>query len=1206
MSGPFAVSAEPQGDPGKPIKNPIETAKTLAKNLGLGQAIGSRKVPKKVQGFFNQRAKYIAAGAKFASDPATLYHETGHALADKLSMTGTDEMVAKLPQFFHDAYSPEELPGEAFAEFSWRYMTSEADARAFSGDSFYDAFELNLRQNKLYDAVNEARMELQSYLGSSMEARVQALIKDRSYKPKTGLRDTFRGMIAQVFDNTRAAAEVDTYVRQIAGNDYQAGESVRNQMLLRNTADRRAFSILTEGLTDASWVRTGQSLKERWEAVGFTGDKFDTLTSYMTILHSLDRDAQGKPVVDGALFPKAQREAYIKNIQEQHPEVAAAEKAFQEFRHEFLQRFLVDTGYISQSFLDKLEKIYPHYVPTYRVKNLSFGSITNGQGEYQIRAAKGSTEELYNPIDSFVMMANTIVKQVSNNNAALAFHNAYWKYDGLGIFAHAVPSDVAVQKVDTTGLQEKIQKMMEDANADTDFISQIVDAIGEQQVQITNARKVDGPGILSVQLPTGQRVFYEFQDQELFKAFAQMSDQGRDDVLLRFTDQLGKLTRGMAMLTTGSNPLFMTRNAVRDFQKSVNYGSWASNYLTGSAKWIKAFYEVWKNKGEYADYVALGGGGFNRFNPQTRIGNEQYRAELAKGYNTSNAGRTAKYTGQKIWNAVTLARLNEIVEQTSRYAEYRFGQQDKSTAAGKQQAFINAQEATVDFTRTGRGARGLKNLIPFFNAAAQGAYQQGRMLTDPNERSRLPVRFTKTVINVGIAAALSALLRAKFTRPEEQEEFALLSDELRAKYMFIPNFAPAIFGEAPYIRIPLAQDGLSSAVYAAVTNAIEKGEGDDFAIGVSAIASNILELVNPFSGTILDPMIATMTNKNWYGSNIVPRYLQEGYPQNPELQYTESTPDVFTEAASVLNKTGLANVSPMMLEYITGQYGGFLGQIMIPAATKNESSGDTIGLSGAIAQARKQFTSDPLKSNDVISALYDAEGDLKGITKAVDDGKPLDVLRYGLTDAEKQQAYKDAYALTHAGGAIYVAKQKISEGYAAIAEIDSNTTLTAKQKYQLTSEIRRDMLNNALDAQEQVGTFREKYVSGKDLTSIFTHNPTVKMPTAYEEMDPAFRNAQYQPLIEEVWSATGKEGAVPHYNLNFERTVNGQTQQFELTGEDAETYQSAYRRSYEQYLRKNTRYWDTLSIDDKLKMLQNAHNSGHNAGKEAFYKTLGR
>ena len=70
-------------------------------------------------------------------------------------------------------------------------------------------------------------------------------------------------------------------------------------------------------------------------------------------------------------------------------------------------------------------------------------------------------------------------------------------------------------------------------------------------------------------------------------------------------------------------------------------------------------------------------------------------------------GNAVKWAGQKVWDTVTLSRLNEVIEQTSRFAEYRYGKHDKSTPEGKMEAFLAAQDVTVDFARMGNSGTGL-------------------------------------------------------------------------------------------------------------------------------------------------------------------------------------------------------------------------------------------------------------------------------------------------------------------------------------------------------------------------------------------------------------------------------------------------------------------------------------------------------------------
>ncbi len=505
------------------------------------------------------------------------------------------------------------------------------------------------------------------------------------------------------------------------------------------------------------------------------------------------------------------------------------------------------------------------------------------------------------------------------------------------------------------------------------------------------------------------------------------------------------------------------------------------------------------------------------------------------------------------------------------------------------EAFLAAQEATVDFARRGNGAfvSQLKQIIPFFGASVQGVYRTGRMLTEA-ERGRFPARFAKTVINTGLASALCVGLLKKFLDDDEKEAYELMSDDLKSQHFYLPNFAPSVFGEQPLIRIPLAQDPLTYFVNGAVTNALWGGTTDDgFAIDMGAVAETILDNLNPIGSTIFDPLISVATNKNWYGSRIVPARMEDWEASD---QYSDDTPDVFRQLGRAFN------TSPMMLQYLAEQYTGFIGKLAIPMLSK-DFSGANGGISAAITTARKTFTTDPWKSTDVINDFYSGYNLLNTFRKAAANERPANMLRRGLSAEEGTAAYEEATALLSKGGAVYDAKKAISDGYAAIEKIEADLELTDEQKYQLTTAERQKMIDTALDAQEAIGAFNEKYVNGRNIvTDALIEGITVHIPTAYEKLDDTFRNDSgkaYMTQASEVWEKTGNDSALPHPNRSF--TTNGKT----VTVKDAywRQYCEDYKAAYQDYL-ADVYNWDELSDEDKLETLKKAHTKAHNQAKK--------
>lgn len=608
-------------------------------------------------------------------------------------------------------------------------------------------------------------------------------------------------------------------------------------------------------------------------------------------------------------------------------------------------------------------------------------------------------------------------------------------------------------------------------------------------------------------------------------------------------------------------------------------------------KWLRAAYDVWTENGEYAEYKALGGGGWARIDAGRKRGADEYRNALFKGYDTRNMKEDVKTAGKLAWKLVTFERFNEIIEQTSRYAEYKYGQHDKSTPDGRMKAFLASQDATVDFYRSGNSstAQAVHAVMPFSSASMQGVYRIMRMFTDERERSRLPARFVKTVVNTALISALCAGLLRRDLDDDEQEEFTWLSDDLKAQNFFIPNFVPEVFGNAPLLRIPIEQDPLACAVHGLVTNAI--WGGDEAVIDIASIADSIIDNMNPIQSTIFQPVIDAYANRTWYGSRIVPTRMN-GW--DTTTQYTEETPGLFRIAGRVIGQ------SPLKLQYLAEQYTGFVGQMGIPAISYKED-GKMGGISAAINAARRSLTSDPLVSNDVINSFYDGSSMLDSVVKAVKNNRPLNMLRANLTDEEAAQAYQAAYDLTHSGGVVHDVKQAISEAYAEIDTINSNTTLSDDQRYELTSAVRRRMIEETLVAQGAIGSFMERYVTGKTLVSRIFEGVYTSEPTAYDLMPQTFADDIDQPYMQQakaVYEATGKSSALPHPNQSF--TVNGTT--YSVDEADWDNFTLQYKMAYQKVLVGNSKGWDHLTDEERLDILGKAHTAGSNAAKKWYTK----
>lgn len=1061
--------------------NIVKTVKKLAQDIGVGSTLGARNMSEAQggHGLYRDAMRYMATDAVSAGRVDINMHEIGHAISERTGITGTPEMVAALKAenaSWEQSYTDAEMAGEAMAEFTWRYMVSDEAAKEFAGEGFFAQFEQAVADAGMEKPIAKAKTDIRNYLNASFSERVRAMVVDRSdIKSNEKLDEAF---LYALVDSTAPAEKANKIIRDATGEKVVAFEdNLRESALLRNTADKRAYAQLTESLTDVRGTRIGDSLKERIKESGLKGKDLQEWLNWMLVKHSLDRDKQGKPVLDNNTYPRAERLAYIQQTERAHPEFAKAQKAFQSFRHDFMQAWMVDTGYLKAWQLEQFEAMYPSYVPTNRVKdNAPVGRSRSGGGKsYTIRGAKGSTEQIVSPFDSFCEMTQKIVRMNMENQTNLLFDRLYKEYEGFGVLGRPIEQTSGTfSDEQTLTRMESARESLQKGNVSEDVITDILLDIDADRAKFVGTANENN--VITVQHPDGSKTYYTITDPLFYKMMTNATDNGKS-----ILNVVGKFTHAMSALTTGSNPVFAARNFLRDFQNSVNYGTWATSYADGLYKWVKAVHEILTDKDAYKDYVALGGGGWTRVSTGDAKSSKQLRGAVfdngkwKDNYETQTLGGKGKWAGKKLWEFATLAYPNEVIEQASRFAEYRYGKHDLTTDTGRAEAFRAAQDVTVDFSRRGASgiARNISDFVPFFNASLQGTYRTARQGTK-QESGQAAKRFVKTLLNTGalVALANAALLGMN---DDDKEAFMYMSDDLKSKHIFIPNFAPGVFGDAPLIRIPVEQDPVAYAVNSLMTNVMWKGEGDEWAIDFTASMATIADGLYPISGTIADPILSMQTNKNWYGSRIVPSYMENW---DPSTQYTEDTAGLFVGVGRFIGK------SPMMLQYVAQQYTGYLGQVVIPAMSDMDASNPATALfSSTVAYARKQLTSNPLVSNDVVSRVNDNTKFLNTVVKAGENGKEFNMLRGDLTPRQAQKAYDVAYDLTHSGGVLYEAKQAISEGYEQIDAINGRDDLTDEQKYELTNSIRMKMCRLALKANEVYAKYEELYVTGESLRS---------------------------------------------------------------------------------------------------------------------------
>ena len=1206
-----------------PVISPIETARTLASDLGVGAALGTRKmdiskrgsVPKEVLGYYEQRAKYMAVREGEASSYGVTMHEAGHAIADKTGLTGTQEMIQNLDPSFAKSYSAEALPGEAFAEFTSLYMQDSARAEAFAGRDYVQQFEAALRNAGIEKAVHNARDRIQAYVTATTLDRVKAGIIDQADTVKKGsLAEREAEYVTNVFDWTRPFEDVDKAVYKATGKY----GNLRKTAKRRNFTERVASNLFTNALTDADGSIIGDAFNKAFEKID--AKNADDFISYGLMKHALDRDVQNKQVFANDITT-AQMQQEIARLDAVHPEYAEAWNNFHDLWRKFTQAWLVDTGRMPQADMDAMNAMYPNYLPTVRYLGNEAG-YKNGRGTFTLKSAKGSDLQVINPLDSIANYVNRIVDTVYKNNAALEWHKAYQSTEGLGQFAREITSDMARESVNTENVQEQVRQILEDNNTDGDVLADVLNAIGPEAVAWRDTGTSREGNVLAVQLEDGTKAYYQFTREGKLLYNALTGDGKATSAQIKNALRpLARLTGFMSKMATTYAPTFAASNPIKDIQSSVNYGSWAATYGDGIAKWIKAFREVWKETDRYKEYLAQGGGGWNAVSTGTRASTDEYRAKLFKDYWKRDTKSKIGHIGEKAIEILTLDRLNEVIENASRYAEYRFGKHDLSTAEGRMEAFQAAQEVTTDFAGGGAGKAvvAARSLVPFLNPNLQGVYRAGREFTG-RERGRLATRMGKRLVNTAMASAIAAVLRNALGDDEDKKRFALISDEIKMGHLILPNWFNKN-SDRRFIRIPISQDPFDQAMHMFVSSAIEQYDGTDditteLLAGASAIVSNVTlgasdllledgdlksRLNGIISGTVLGPFWGIFTNQNYYGGQIVSDRLSE---LSAPLQYDDTTPEAFKWLGKI------TKASPKQLEYIFNQYGGYGGQLLVNT-TSDLLTGDFKPIDIAkslLTSFHKRFTIDSAYTNDVSSAYSASRAFITELTNNIKKTNTDGGLLLGsLTEEERKQAYAEVTKMTSKGGLIYDTNKEISDLWGQVNEAKNNTDMTDAERNRQLLSLRDQIVDKQMYVNDQLMEFYGKYVTGKNLFEGMIGDIHEVTPyTAFEKLSSTFADdydngADYMMKSHAVWEATGKDAAIPHPNTSFsEKGV-----EYVISDDDWPEWETAYRDTYQWYIDRNSMNWDNMKDEERLELLKKAHSKAHDAAKKQYMQKHG-
>ena len=572
-----------------------------------------------------------------------------------------------------------------------------------------------------------------------------------------------------------------------------------------------------------------------------------------------------------------------------------------------LNQYRVDTGLIDQATFDYLQKLYPHYVPTYRADTKTGIAAIKGKNNVavnqSIKGAKGSTKDLLNPI---VIMARQTMETV---RAGRVNQIADALYEGA--------------KGDKTYIAEVSKKRVKRSEAvDIDPME-----LRPKNNQVTFFKN-------------GERITLQVSS-EIFAGFdAFTPDATPNNPLKRAAAWVMDTFK---KLVTAWNPAFLVRNAVRDIQDAginTKYG----------VEFAKAYKDIVageiKNDGEYWRlFKAMGGVRESYFDFDKGFQKQQTQRGFGAVKKDANAGKIKKGIEGVESIMQRMENLNNLIETLPRFAEFIASIKAGNTA---EQAMLDAADVTTNFSRAGTVTKvANKYFIPFLNPAVQGASKAVRNITDAakaGDTKKVITAFMKLAAKATIIGLIPMLINGLMYDDDEDYEDLRETDKEN-------NFLIKIDGK--FWKIPRGR--MASVIGGLLNRAVFADEFD--LKGYLGNISTQMSPVDSASRSIVSPFVDVRNNVTWYGSAIEGKQF-ENLP--PDKRYDESTSTIAIALAKFINKFG-AETSPKKIHYLLDQYSGVVGDFVLPATTKKAEKDFLSG----------NFTLDPVSSNNLSDKFYD-------------------------------------------------------------------------------------------------------------------------------------------------------------------------------------------------------------------------------------------
>ena len=918
-------------------------------NLSLTRAKGEfKKLPKAVR-------------LRIANDLPTATHELGHLLDDEYDFTSSaniDEIIEfaqrKSPTLMKQ-YKKNEVPDEAVAEFV-REFVKDPQSTIKEVPKFSKEF-IETLSPKDAQALKTLSEYSQQYYNSDFMDKVDAAMtsnKEMKKKNKPTASEISKEIYTKLVDSFAPIKEATDYVKEVKGTLSGKKDAYILAINSKNV-DATMSTIFKEGMVDPNGNLTGG--KGLIDCIKDISHKdIDLFDKYLVLKHSLEwiepqEGAKLKRVFSDDTLQDGKRiKREIANLENNHPEFKEASENLYKFQQDMLKYWVVSMGGMDAITYNKLQKMYPHYVPFMRDTGRNRTGFKSGFANQQspVKTAKGSGATIISPLESIIKNVEKQVKFGTRNRVMAVLGMYADNVPGFANFIEPVPPDQVKNIINIEKLSDEFLGRMSESLDENDLfnLTEAFEDVFGTQVESYTPVVIPGKQIVTY-LNKGKHKYYQVHDKALFNAITNLTPI-QTGKIMNFAGRTLGITNA---LITQLNPVFATTNAIRDYDTAMKNSKAYNNPITFTGAYMSALWDVIRNSDNYKQYKAAGGGHMSMFSDNIDVLKKTLRE-----VNSKDAGLARRLAQAIFLHPIEcVTKINEITEAIPRLAEFK-GMKKKG--ADNQQAIYAASDITVNFNRSGEVGRKLNKIFRFSNATVQGMDKQARIFTSGGKKE-----IAKHMLRYLISAILTTALLEFWNRTSDEDGWEELSQYQKN------NFYCISIGNGKFIKIPKARE--AAILNTTAERAADYAFGDKEAfyqfgqyigdttlpawLPVTGIAEGGIEegVHQAAGGTILGGIVDNMVNKDFKGTPIVSSALED--EPNKE-QYNQKT----SLLAKSIGQT--FNWSPMKIDHLIDNYTGIIGKLNRSVTADGFSPSNLYGTS---------FSADSVYSTDVFNRVYE-------------------------------------------------------------------------------------------------------------------------------------------------------------------------------------------------------------------------------------------